>query len=139
MRNLRTMLRNVTIASCLATAPLALTTTTTASAEPTTNVFQIPLVWNTGIWICSGIHTFCSTSPTAITGEEPGLVSFPFTVTNPDGYYWVHWTNFSTLQRGMATLKAGESDDLYTGTGLVSASITNGRESLAGTGVFWVP
>ncbi|NKS74193.1 hypothetical protein GS531_18885 [Rhodococcus hoagii] len=49
----------------------------TASAAPTVNAFQIPLVVNTGIWACSGIHTFCAYTPVAITGEVPGMVTFP--------------------------------------------------------------
>ena len=67
------------------------------------------------------------------------MVSFPPVQTNSDGYYWVHWTNISALQSGVATLKRGESPAVVTGTGLVSASMTNGFEVIAGTGVFWVP
>ncbi|EKT78983.1 hypothetical protein WSS_A29669 [Rhodococcus opacus M213] len=51
----------------------------------------------------------------------------------------LHWTNISALQSGVATLKRGESPAVVTGTGLVSASMTNGFEVIAGTGVFWVP
>ncbi|GCE39583.1 hypothetical protein Rhow_003107 [Rhodococcus wratislaviensis] len=59
--------------------------------------------------------------------------------TNSDGYYWVHWTNISTLQSGTATLARGASPAVFTGTGLVSASMTDDYEVIAGTGVFWVP
>ncbi|NMM85212.1 hypothetical protein B2J88_12670 [Rhodococcus sp. SRB_17] len=77
--------------------------------------------------------------PTAITGETPAVVSFPSVVTNFDGYSWIHWTNISTLQSGVAMVRRGETVDVHTGTGLVTATITNGYEALAGTGVFWVP
>ncbi|CAM3169586.1 Secreted protein [Prescottella defluvii] len=112
-----------------------------ASAAPTVNTFQIPLVVNTGIWACSAIHTFCSSNPVAITGEVPGTVTFP--ALSPGAHinwtYRMAWRNLGTGASGVLTIPYSQSASVFTGAGLVTASMTTGYETIAGTGVFVVP
>ncbi len=117
-----------------------------ASAAPTVNTFQIPLVVNTGIWACSGIHTFCSYTPVAITGETPGLVTFrvvpPGERLPPALSWWnirVHWWNAGTGASGVLDIPADGSASVFTGAGFVTASMTARDQAVAGTGVFLVP
>lgn len=130
------IVKTLTVCALLAVTPALIPST--ASAAPTANTFQIPMVWNAHIWMCSAVHTYCSAYPRAITGETPGVVSFPPPTHWWDAPYWVHWTNISTLQSGTAALNGG-TPDVRTGTGLVAMSMTNGHEVLAGSGAFWVP
>ena len=118
-----------------------------AAAAPTVNTFQIPLVVNTGIWMCSGIHTFCSYPPVAITGEAPGTVTFravPLGDTIPPNLlsWWsirMHWRNSGTGASGVVDIPSGGSASVFTGAGLVTASTTARDQAVAGAGVFVVP
>lgn len=130
----------VGVAAGLATTPMS-----TASAAPTVNAFQIPLVVNTGIWACSGIHTFCSYTPVAITGEVPGMVTFPARYPAEPGRpavtgsYYLHWRNLATGAFGMSVVPNSEAVSVHTGVGPVAASVTAEGQAIAGTGVFIVP
>ncbi|PTR26737.1 hypothetical protein C8K36_105310 [Rhodococcus sp. OK519] len=118
-----------------------------ASAAPTVSTFQVPLVVNTGIWACSGIHTFCSYTPVAITGETPGTVIFravPFGEKIPPNLssWWnirIHWRNVGTGASGVLDISSDGSASVFTGAGLVTASTTARDQVIAGTGVFFVP
>lgn len=109
-----------------------------ASAATTVNVFQIPLVTPNSIWTC-GINLFCASSPAAITGEAPGTVTFPALTPGATGTYWMHWRNLGTGVSGVLTISYSEAVSVFTGAGLVTASMTTGYETIAGTGVFPVP
>ncbi|WP_433612525.1 hypothetical protein [Prescottella agglutinans] len=130
----------VGVVTGLAMSPIA-----HASAAPTVNTFQIPLVVNTGIWACSAYHTFCSFTPVAITGETPGMVTFPARYpTEPGrptvkGSYYMHWRNLATGTFGTLVVPNSEAVSVYTGAGPVTASMTTGGEVIAGTGFFSVP
>lgn len=118
-----------------------------ASAGPIVNTFQIPLVVNTGIWMCSGIHTFCSYTQVAITGEAPGTVTFraaPLDDAIPPNLlsWWnirMHWRNIGTGASGVVDIPSDGSVSVFTGAGLVTASTTARDQAVAGTGVFVVP
>jgi len=125
-------------------AGLAVSPIPQASAAPTVNTFQIPLVVNTGIWACSAYHTFCSYTPVVITGETPGMVTFPARYPaepgepTVKGSYYMHWRNLATGASGMLVVPNSEAVSVYTGAGPVTASTTTGYEIIAGTGVFLV-
>ncbi|MGF7120976.1 hypothetical protein AB4Z09_05130 [Rhodococcus sp. TAF43] len=111
-----------------------------ASATPTMNTFQVPFVTN-----CSTFFNPCSFNPVAITGEVPGTVTFPALYPtepgqpNVKGSYYMHWRNLGTGTAGMLVLPYSEAVSVFTGAGLVTASMTTGFEFIAGTGVFSVP
>ncbi|MDH6284214.1 hypothetical protein [Prescottella agglutinans] len=111
-----------------------------ASAAPTVNTFQIPLVTPNSIWSC-GLSLYCTYPVTAITGEAPGTVTFP--VRSPGAHinwtYRMAWRNLGTGASGVLTVPYSQSVSVFTGAGLVTASMTNGSETIAGTGVFFVP
>ncbi|MCA1008072.1 hypothetical protein LCL87_20350 [Rhodococcus hoagii] len=111
-----------------------------ASAAPTVNTFQIPIVAN-----CSTFFLPCSFTPVVITGEAPGTVTFP-ALYPPEpgqptvkGSYFVHWRNLGTGTSGTLVVQVSEAVSVYTGPGLATASMTSGFDFIAGTGVFIVP
>ena len=108
-----------------------------ASAAPTVNSFQIPLVYNPGIFVCGPLN-LCVTTPTVVTGETPGTVTVPIFGTSKDSY-WMHWRNLGTGAAGVEAVPYNQATNLVTGAGPVILSLTTGREIIAGTGVFWVP
>lgn len=128
----------VLTAAALVAAPLALTPST-ASAAPTVNSFQIPIVWNPGIFGICGALYYCVRTPTVTTGEAPGTVTFPVTSANGNGADFMHWRNLGTGAVGVAEVPYSQSVSVFTGSGPVVLSMTNGAEIIAGTGVFWVP
>jgi hypothetical protein len=102
------------------------------------NTFQIPLFVTNTIWAC-GFQIFCVSTPVAITGETPGTVTFPAMSPNAKGTYWMHWRNLVTGASGVLAIPYSDAVSVFTGAGLVTASMTTGYESIAGTGVFLVP
>ena len=109
-----------------------------ASASPTVNTFQIPLFVANSIWAC-GFQIFCVSNPVAITGETPGTVTFPAMSPESKGTYWMHWRNLVSGASGVLAIPYSDAVSVFTGPGLVTASMTTGYESIAGTGVFLVP
>lgn len=133
-----TLVKALAVAA-LAAAPLTIAPSM-ASAAPTVNSFQIPLVWSNGLFTgCGPILNLCASTPTAIAGERPGTVTFPVISPNSEGTYWMHWRNLATGAAGVLTVPYNESVTVFTGAGPVTASMTTGHEFIAGTGVFWVP
>ncbi|CAG7634458.1 hypothetical protein SIM91_43590 [Rhodococcus opacus] len=131
-----TLVKALTVIVLVGT-PVALNPTI-ASAAPTVNSFQIPLVYNSGTFSVCGLLGLCVTTPTVVTGETPGTVTFP--VMGPyEGTYWMHWRNLGTGAAGVEAVLYNQATDLFTGAGPVILSMTNEREVIAGTGVFWVP
>jgi len=121
-------------------AGLAMTPMPTASAVPTVNPFQIPFVSN-----CSTFFNPCSFTPIAITGEAPGIVTFP-ALYPPEpgqatvkGSYSMHWRNLATGAFGVLNIPYSETVSVVTGAGFVAASMTTGYQFVAGTGLFAVP
>ncbi|WP_345343851.1 hypothetical protein [Rhodococcus olei] len=117
--------------------------TPAASAAPSVNTFQIPLVSVNSIWSC-GPGLFCTFTPVAITGDAPGTVTFP-ALDPPQpgqptvkGSYHMHWRNLGTGASGTVEVPYSEAVSVYTGPGLATASMTTGGEFIAGTGVFVV-
>lgn len=110
-----------------------------ASAAPIVNTFQIPLVTPNSVWSC-GLSFYCTYPVTAITGEAPGTVTFP--VRSPGAHinwtYRMSWRNLGTGASGVLTIPYSQSVSVFTGAGLVSASMTTGYETIAGAGVFVV-
>lgn len=126
------------VAACLAIVPVGLAAP--ASAEPVLNTFQIPLVTPNSIWSC-GLSLFCTYPVVAITGETPGTVTFP--VRSPNAHinwtYRMQWRNLGTGASGVLTIPFSRSVSVFTGSGPVTASMTTGYETIAGTGAFAVP
>lgn len=114
--------------------------TPAASAAPVVNTFQVPLVTPNSIWSC-GLSLYCTSAPVAITGEAPGTVTFPARSpgANINWTYWMHWRNLGTGASGVLTIPFSQAVSVFTGAGLVTASMTTGYETVAGTGVFPVP
>ncbi|QSE87887.1 hypothetical protein JWS13_04535 (plasmid) [Rhodococcus pseudokoreensis] len=109
-----------------------------ASAAPATTPFQIPRVWYSTIF---GICTpGCVDYPVAITGETPGIITFPaprpFTGA---GAYWVHWHNLGTGASGVAPIYSSGPAVVHTGSGVVTATLTAGNEYFGANGIFVVP
>ncbi|MFV9456959.1 hypothetical protein ACNJ7E_26455 [Rhodococcus sp. NM-2] len=134
-----TLVKALTVAALVVATPLTIAPST-ASAAPTVNSFQIPLVWSNGLFVgCPPPLYYCVRTPTVITGERPGTVTFPAISANGNGTYWMHWRNLATGAAGVLTVPYNESASAFTGIGPVTASMTIGHEVIAGTGVFWVP
>lgn len=102
------------------------------------NTFQIPLFVTNTIWAC-GFQIFCVSNPVVIRGERPGPVTFPAMSPAAKGTYWMHWRNLVTGDPGVLAIPYSVAVSVFTGPGLVTASMTTGYESIAGTGVFLVP
>lgn len=132
-----TLVKALTLAALIG-APLAIAPAT-ASAAPTTMAFQIPIVWNPGVFGICGALYYCAKTPVVVTGEAPGTVTLPVFIPNGNGTYFMHWRNLGTGAVGVATVPHAESASLYTGAGPVILSMTMGNEIIAGTGVFLVP
>ena len=130
-----TLVKALTVVVLVGT-PAALTPSI-ASAAPTVNSFQIPLVYYPGVFIC-GLLNLCVTTPTVVTGETPGTVTFPI-VSTYEGIYWMHWRNLGSGAAGVEAVPYNQATNLFTGAGPVILSMTTGHEIIAGTGAFWVP
>ena len=114
-----TLVKALAVATLVAT-PLAISPST-ASAAPTVNSFQIPLVWSTGLFVgCPPLY-YCVRTPTVITGERPGTVTFPVTSPNSNGTYWMYWRNLATGAAGVLKVPYNESASVFTGIGPVTA------------------
>jgi len=132
-----TLVKALAVATLVAT-PLAISPST-ASAAPTVNSFQIPLVWSTGLFVgCPPLY-YCVRTPTVITGERPGTVTFPVTSPNSNGTYWMHWRNLATGGRWSTEGPVQRVRKCIHGYRTGDRSMTIGHEIIAGTGVFWVP
>lgn len=120
-------------------AGLAVSPIPQAAAAPIVNTFQIPLVTPNSIWSC-GPSLYCTYPVTAITGETPGTVTFP--VRSPGAHinwtYRMAWRNLGTGASGTLTIPYSQSVSVFTGAGLVTASMATGYETIAGAGVFVV-
>ncbi|MCE4265247.1 hypothetical protein [Rhodococcus globerulus] len=136
MWSLRRLLGIGVIAAGLAVGPVT-GSLPHASASPTVNTFQIPLFVTNTIWAC-GFQIFCVSNLVAITGETPGTVTFPAMSPDAKGTYWMHWRNLVTGASGVLEIPYSDAVSVFTGAGLVTASMTTGYESVAGTGVFLV-
>ncbi len=137
MRSPRQLLSTGAVVAGLAIGA-AVGPTAAASAATTVNTFQIPLLTPNKIWLC-GISPLCASNLVAITGEVPGTVTFPALMPGATGSYWMHWRNLGTGASGVRTISYSEAVSVFTGAGLVIASMTTGDEAIAGTGVFPVP
>lgn len=130
-----TLAKALTVAALVA-APLAIAPAT-AFAAPTTGTFQIPLVYNSRIWMC-GFLDLCVFSPTVTTGEVPGTVTFPAMETH-NGTYPIDWKNLGTGAAGRVNIPFDQTTNLFTGAGPVILTTTSESQLIAGTGIFLVP
>lgn len=136
MRKLARTLRNIALAASIVMTPIALAPA--ATAQPSTNTLQIPLIYSADILGVCGLFGICVYSPPLTTGETTGVVTVPY-IGLYGGLYTVQWRNFGTGATGAQAIPANQPTDVVTGAGPIMLTVTNERQIIAGTGIFVVP